>query len=184
MGTRPRRRLGIPLKRDNVASLVREMIADGTLKPGGAAPSGAALAEETGYSPLTCRAALRLLLTDGTLVPGVSRNARLRIPLASPVTLNVDTARATLARTLAARRRAYGLTQPELAAKTGVSVTTIGHAETGRIWQSPGFWLRADQELGGIGDLPRMHDEYQAALAAQPHPEDAEGPQQAEDLDD
>lgn len=72
---RPRRRLGIPLKRDDVASLVREMIADGTLKPGGAAPSGAALAEKTGYSSLTCRAALRLLLTlsclaDGGSMPG------------------------------------------------------------------------------------------------------------------
>ena len=53
-----------PLKRDAVAALVRDMIADGTLKPGGAVPSGLALARETGYSIATCRAALRALL-DG-----------------------------------------------------------------------------------------------------------------------
>jgi hypothetical protein len=43
-------------------------------------------------------------------------------------------------RALAAARRASGLTQPALAALTGYSVTTIGHAETGRLWQSPQFW--------------------------------------------
>ena len=47
-----------PLERDAVAALVRDMIADGTLKPGGAVPSGAALATETGYSRITCRLAL------------------------------------------------------------------------------------------------------------------------------
>jgi len=44
-----------------------------------------------------------------------------------------------LSRELAARRRAGGLTQPELAKVPGVSVTTIGHAETGRLWQARGF---------------------------------------------
>ena len=35
-----------PHKYETVASLVRDMIADGTLKPGAPAPSGAALARE------------------------------------------------------------------------------------------------------------------------------------------
>ena len=55
-----------------------------------------------------------------------------------------ETLRDTLSRTLAARRRAEGLTQPELADVLGVSVTTVGHAETGRMWQSRDFWWRAD----------------------------------------
>jgi hypothetical protein len=57
------------------------------------------------------------------------------------------------------------MTQPALAGKLGVSVTTVGHAETGRAWQARGFWLRADEELGG-GGLLRMYDRYKAAEAA------------------
>jgi transcriptional regulator with XRE-family HTH domain len=41
-----------------------------------------------------------------------------------------------LSSSLASCRRAAGLTQPQLAAVTGMSVTSIGHAETGRLWQS------------------------------------------------
>jgi hypothetical protein len=58
------------------------------------------------------------------------------------------------------------MTQPDLAGKLGVSVTTVGHAETGRAWQARGFWLRADEELGGDGGLLRMYDRYKAAEAA------------------
>jgi hypothetical protein len=39
-----------------------------------------------------------------------------------------------------------GLTQPQLAAVTGMSVTSIGHAETGRLWQSRRFWELGDKE--------------------------------------
>jgi DNA-binding transcriptional regulator YhcF (GntR family) len=151
-----------PLKRDAVATLVREKIADGTLKPGGAAPSGAALAKETGFSMLTCRQALRELVADGTLTRGVSATARLRV--AQPdrnCRLDRETLREALSRTLAARRRAGGLTQPRLAALLAVSVTTVGHAETGRVWQSRDFWQRADGLLGG--ELLRLYDSYQAA---------------------
>jgi hypothetical protein len=151
-----------PLKRDGVARLVREKIADGTLKPGGAAPSAAALARETGYSSLTCRQALRALSADGTLARGVSVTARLRV--AQPgagCRLDAEGLREALSRTLAARRRAGGLTQPGLAALLGVSVTTVGHAETGRTWQSREFWRRADGLLGG--EVLRLYDSYQAA---------------------
>src|SRR5258708_7042445 len=54
---------------------------------------------------------------------------------------------------LASRGRANGLTQPELAGRVGVSVTTVGHAETGRLWQSRQFWERADAILGAGGAL-------------------------------
>ena len=68
-----------PHKYETVAGLVRDMIADGTLKPGAPAPSGAALARETGFCTLTSRKALRALLADGTLTWGASPNARLRV---------------------------------------------------------------------------------------------------------
>jgi hypothetical protein len=156
-------------KRDAAARLVRTMIEDGTLKPGGPAPSGAALARQAGCSIITGRAALRLLLADGTLVPGPSPTARLRVtqPAGTPA-LDADWLRSALSSTLASRRRAAELTQPELAAKIGMSPTAVGHAETGRVWQSRHFWQLADQALGDIGDLVRMHDRYTAALSAAP----------------
>jgi DNA-binding XRE family transcriptional regulator len=169
MGVRPRRRLGAPLKRETVAEIVRGMITDGTLKPGAPAPSGAALARVTGYSTLTCRAALETLVKDGTLARGVSPTARLRVaqPRGSGA-FNAEALRVALSKALAARRRAAGMTQPELAAKLGVSLTTVGHAETGRLWQARDFWLRADQELGGARDLLCMFDRYKAAQCAPP----------------
>jgi transcriptional regulator with XRE-family HTH domain len=154
-----------PLKREAVAALVREKIADGTLKPGGAAPSGLALARETGYSVATSRAALRSLLRDGTLTRGVTPTARLRV--AQPGAdrhPGAEALRESLSRTLAARRRAEGLTQPDLAARLGVSLTMVGHAETGRLWQSRDFWWHADALLGG--DLLRRYDAYQGAQHA------------------
>jgi DNA-binding XRE family transcriptional regulator len=147
------------------------MIADGTLKPGGPAPSAAALARETGYSTLTCRAALRALARDGTLTPGVSPGARLRV--AHPGGgAHPDALQAELSRSLAARRRAAGLTQPELAAKAGVSHTTVGHAETGRLWQSREFWQQAGDVLGDGGDLLRFYDAYRAGGHAPPGEDD------------
>lgn len=158
---------GAAPKRDAAAAVVRAMIADGTLKPGAPVPSGAALAKETGYAHVTCRRALRALLADGTLTTGVSRNARLRVAAQPGAAGDVPAARAALSAALGARRRAAGMTQPELAAALGVSVTTVGHAETGRLWQSREFWQRADGLLGDVGDLLRMHDGYVAASAGE-----------------
>jgi Helix-turn-helix domain/Bacterial regulatory proteins, gntR family len=157
-----------PLKYRRVVALVRDRIADGSLRPGQPAPSGAELARTTGYSTLTCRKALRVLIADGLLVPGPSRNARPRVAGAFQPQSERDLADATraLSAGLAARRHAAGLTQPELAALARVSVTTIGHAETGRVWQSRHFWERADVGLSADGDLLRLHDAYRAAGAS------------------
>jgi hypothetical protein len=47
-----------------------------------------------------------------------------------------------------------------------MSVTTIGHAETGRLWQSRGFWERADKGLSAGGALLALHDAYRAVSVA------------------
>jgi hypothetical protein len=150
-----------------VADAVRAQIADGTLRPGEPAPSGAALSRLTGFSTLTCRKALRLLIADGALTPGPSRNARPRVAGAPqlPVERDLAAAARALAAGLAGRRRDAGLTQPELAVRVRVSVTTVGHAETGRLWQSRDFWERADAVLGAGGALLVLHDAYRAAAA-------------------
>jgi hypothetical protein len=151
-----------------VADAVRAQIAAGTLRPGQPAPSGAALSRVTGFSTLTCRKALRVLIADGALVPGPSRNARPRVagPPQPPVERDLAATGRALAAGLAGRRRANGLTQPELARRVGVSVTTVGHAETGRLWQSRKFWERADGILGAGGGLVGLHDAYRAAVAS------------------
>ena len=150
-----------------VAASIRAQIADGTLNPGATAPSGAALARITGYSALTCRKALSALIKDGELVPGPSRNARPRI--ADPASASDKQTRAyatrVLSAALSALRHAAGLTQAELAAVAGASVTTIGHAETGRLWQSRKFWERADKALFAGGELLFKHDAYRAVVA-------------------
>jgi hypothetical protein len=148
--------------------MVRAQIADGALSPGQPAPSGDALARVTGYSSLTCRRALRTLVDDGVLVAGVSRNARPRVSGLVPGSgeeSRADAGRALCA-SLAARRRGAGLTQPGLAGLVGVSVTTVGHAETGRLWQSRDFWERADKALDAAGNLLALHDAYRAGDAA------------------
>jgi DNA-binding XRE family transcriptional regulator len=152
-------------KHAKVAALVRAQVADGLLLPGESAPSGAALARITGYSALTCRKGLRALVKEGVLVPGASEDARLRVPmpLSAPVERNRADAVRALSASLAARRRAAGLTQPRLAGVIGVSVTTVGHAETGRVWQSRDFWERADKALTAGGELLALHDAYRAA---------------------
>jgi hypothetical protein len=151
-----------------VAAAVRGQVADGTLRPGQPAPSGAALSRATGFSTLTCRKALRTLITEGVLLPGPSRSARPRVAGGPQPSGQRDLAAAGrgLSAALAGRRRASGLTQPELAARVGVSVTTVGHAETGRLWQSRRFWEQADAVLAADGDLLRRHDAFRAAGAA------------------
>lgn len=158
---------GLP-KWARVAAAVRSQIADGTLRPGQPAPSGAALSRVTGYSTLTCRRALRVLVADGVLIPGPSRNARPRVAggAAPRAERDLSAAGRALSAGLAARRRAAGLTQPELARLACASVTTIGHAETGRLWQSRRFWDRVDAVLSAHGELLRLHDGYREAAAA------------------
>ena len=150
------------------AELVRARIADGTLRPGESAPSGAALAVLTGYSVLTCRRALRVLVKDGTLGPGPSPSARPRVPVpaSSPAGQALAQASRALSAGLASRRRAAGLTQPALAVLVGCSLTTVGHAETGRLWQGRDFWERADKQLSAEGQLLALHDAYRAAGAS------------------
>jgi hypothetical protein len=62
------------------------------------------------------------------------------------------------------------LTQPALAALTGYSVTTIGHAETGRLWQSREFWEKADLALAAGGELTRLYHAYRAETAGTGQP--------------
>ena len=168
-------RTGSLLKYAQVAATVRAQVADGVLLPGQAVPSGAALSRATGFSVLTCRRALRALITDGVLVPGASRNARPRVPpsVAPPDERTLASAARALSASLAARRRLGGLTQPQLAAVIGVSVTTVGHAETGRLWQSRHFWERTDGVLSACGELLALHDAYRVA-AMSPCPADAD----------
>jgi transcriptional regulator with XRE-family HTH domain len=168
------------LKRETAAGLVRDMIADGTLNPGAPAPSGAALARKTGFSTLTCRHALGTLLADGTLTRGVSPTARLLVAQRGGAGAgNADALRVTLSRSRAGRRHAAGMTQPELAGKLEVSVTTVGHAETGRTWQGRSFWLRADRELGADGDLLRLYGRYKAAECEARDEADSVAPEEA-----
>lgn len=155
-----------------VAGIVRSQIADGTLKAGLPAPSGAALARVTGYSGVTCRKALRSLTASGVLVRGPSRNARLRVaPGPAQVGHDATAAADALSGALAIRRHAADLTQLALAELVGRSVTTVGHAETGRLWQSRRFWENADRVLRAGGELLRLHDAYRTAAAAPGSPQ-------------
>jgi DNA-binding transcriptional regulator YhcF (GntR family) len=153
-----------------VAASIRAQIADGLLLPGEPAPSGAALSRATGYSTLTCRKALTTLIKDGVLVPGASPTARPRVPSRAPTRAQQTIASAgrALSAALAARRRAAGLTQPQFADIADTSVTSVGHAETGRLWQSRDFWERADKALSAGGKLLALHDAYRAAVPADP----------------
>ena len=146
-----------------VAEAIRDQIRHGHMKPGELAPSGAALARVTGFSALTCRRALELLVAEGTLRPGPSRNARPRVPDADPAALDLADRAAALSGALAERRRAAGCTQAELAEIAGYSETTVGHAETGRLWQSRTFWESADKILDACGELLLLHDAYDDA---------------------
>jgi hypothetical protein len=150
------------------AAIVRARIAAGSLRPGEPAPSGAELARITGYAHLTCRRALRTLIADGTLTAGPSPNARPRVAAPGRPAAAADDAARALSAGLAASRHAADLTQTDLAALVGRSVTSVGHAETGRTWQSRQFWENADKALNARGELLRLHDAYRAAIAADP----------------
>jgi DNA-binding transcriptional regulator YhcF (GntR family) len=104
-------------KYEQVAAIVRVQISEGILRPGQPAPSGARLARATGYSAPTCRKALRVLMNDGVLISGPSAYARPRVAVtaANPAEQNRADVSRTLSSSLAALRRAAGLTQPELA---------------------------------------------------------------------
>jgi transcriptional regulator with XRE-family HTH domain len=159
--------MGESANRDAVLQLVRQRIGNGALKPG-ASLTAAALARETGAGAAASRAALRMLLADGTLTEGASKNAQLKVAASGAPGETARTSQAELSRTLAGLRRARGLKQKELAAKLGVSVTAVGHAETGRTWQRARFWQQTDDVLGARGDLVRLYDRHRAALAARP----------------
>jgi transcriptional regulator with XRE-family HTH domain len=157
-------------KYQQVMARIRAQIADGTLSPGESVPSGAALSRATGYSALTCRKALRVLIRQGVLVAGPSENARPRVPSRSaPGSKAIPDARHSLSTSLATLRRAAGLSQPQLAEIVGVSVTTVGHAETGRLWQSRRFWERADKGLNANGTLLALHDTFRAGATRKPN---------------
>jgi hypothetical protein len=158
-----------PPRYAKAAAIIRTGIAVGTLRPGEPAPSGAELARITGYSSPTCRHALRTLIADGTLTAGPSRHARPRVAAPGRLGAAADAARA-LSVDLAARRHGADLTQTELAAIVGRSVTTVGHAETGRIWQARQFWENCDKALNARGALLGLHDTYRAAITADPAP--------------
>jgi hypothetical protein len=145
-------------KSDQVANLIRARIADGSLRPGMYAPSGAELAKETGFAVVTCRRGLRLLLRQGVLMQ-MTRSTRYRVAGAPPAD------GLELSHALAWWRHAAGLTQPELASAIGLSVTTVGHAETGRLWQSRGFWQRVDLALKTDGALLARYDAWRAGSA-------------------
>jgi hypothetical protein len=159
------RTINLP-KYARIAARVRAQIAEGVLAPGESAPSGAELARVSGYSQLTCRKALRSLIKEGVLVPGPSPNARPRVacPTATPGEKTLADAGRALSAALAIRRRSMCLTQSEFAGLIGVSVTTVGHAETGRLWQSRKFWACADKALMASGKLLSLHDAYRAAV--------------------
>ena len=157
-------------KYQQVAARIRAQIADGTLSPGESVPSGAALSRVTGYSALTCRKALRTLIRQGVLVAGASENARPRVPSRSASgSKAIPDARHSLSTSLATLRRAAGLSQPQLAEIVGVSVTTVGHAETGRLWQSRRFWEKADKGLNANGNLLALHDTFRAEATRKPN---------------
>lgn len=157
--------------RDEVTRLVRQKIADGTLKPGAAAPSGTALAGETGFYKKTCRAALRALEAEGVLVRPSPRSwlyvaAPPEAVSAQPEAVSAQLAGEKLSASLKDRRQQQGLTQKQLAEQLGVPVTTVAHAETGRLWQVRPFWERAAGLLGnGVLDA---YDTYKAEQAARP----------------
>jgi len=69
-----------PPKVQQAVYTVRAMIAEGLLKPGDIAPSVPQLQEATGVCEAYCQRAIRLLVADGTLVPGPSPRGRPRVP--------------------------------------------------------------------------------------------------------
>lgn len=151
-----------PVKRNTVMEWVRARISDGTLGPGSPVPSGTELSRITGCSEVTCRKALKALRVQGVLIDGMTRKARPRVAGLVPGQASHDAGRA-LCDELVARRHAAGLRQPDLAELIGHSLTSVGHAETGRLWQSRDWWEAADKALSAGGELIRLHGAYLAA---------------------
>jgi Helix-turn-helix domain len=143
-----------PPKVGEAADAVRKMIASGELAPGGFAPRAPALSAATGTCLAYCQRALRLLVEDGTLVLPASRSGRPRVPGGG----GPGPAERAMAAALGAARRAAGLTQEELAAAAGLSVTAVSHAETGQVRLSPAAWARLDDAAGAGGALVRAHE--------------------------
>jgi DNA-binding transcriptional MocR family regulator len=143
-----------------VARVVTEMIASGKLAPGATAPSATFLEDMTGVHRSTCRRALLRLVRDGVLDPPASRSGMPRVPGGG----GPGPAERALSAMLARTRRAIGLTQEQLALAAGLSVTTVGHAETGRLYHTPATWARLDAALGAEGRLVRAHAAWQAGL--------------------
>src|ERR1700680_4160356 len=75
----------------------------------------------------------------------------------------IATARCTLGVQLAACRRAVGLSQAQLAEKTGFSRRTIANVETGRQHVRRDFWESADTAVSAGGSLVAAHEELAAA---------------------
>src|SRR5260370_35748240 len=71
-------------------------------------------------------------------------------------------ARCTLGVQLAACRRAVGLSQAQLAEKTGFSRSSIANVETGRQHVPRAFWESADTAVSAGGSLVAAHEEVEA----------------------
>jgi len=142
------------------ARAVRTMIRDGTLKPGDLLPSARALSARTGISAYACRKAVLIMARKGELVPPASRSGRPRVPGGN----GPGQAELELSAALAGVRRSRGLTQEDLAGRSGLSLTTVVHAETGRLGSTGAHaWARLDRALGAGGRLARMHADWQAS---------------------
>jgi DNA-binding XRE family transcriptional regulator len=144
----------MPARWPAAAAVVREMIADGSLRPGDIAPSALSLSARTGACEDTCRKALRRLTEAGVLDAAVSRSGRPRVPGGD----GPGPVERLLAAALARMRRDAGLTQAELARKAGVTLTSVGRAESGVLPRSPEIWARLDTALGAGGLLARARD--------------------------
>jgi hypothetical protein len=143
-------------------TVIRGMIADGTLKPGDPAPTAGELAAGTGLHGAACSAALRTLAADGTL-ERVAATRRLRVaqPGGPPSPRDEE-----LGRALMRLREARGLTRRHLAVLLGVKLTVAEQAEAGRGGQGRGFWQRADGMLDGQGALLHQYDAACAPVAS------------------
>jgi DNA-binding transcriptional regulator YhcF (GntR family) len=164
-----------PIRRNRVMTWVRTRISDGAFIPGEPAPSAMELSRITGYSAITCRKALKALQVEGVLMAGATPTARLRV--AGPPSRQAfpDAVRA-LCDELVTRRRSAGLRQPDLAELIGHSVTSVGHAETGRLWHSHDWWEQVDKALDADGKLIQLHDAYRAAQVLSKSDNPASGP--------
>jgi DNA-binding transcriptional regulator YhcF (GntR family) len=141
-----------------MAAMIREQIADGTLKPGDFAPSAAELRKATGHDVATCKRTIRELVMRGELVRWPHKNSRATVP---GTTNNITNSQA-LSNELRIRRIKAGLIQAELAELMDVSVTTIAYAETCRLSQSRHFWEKADDVLNAQGALLALYETYKS----------------------